>query len=488
MSSSLFTSCEWLDVKPEAEIYEEQMYSSEIGFQLALNGLYVKMASSSLYGRDLSWGAMEAWAHRYKLSSYYHKTFYAIQNREYDEAVVVSTFESIWNNSYKIIAEANKLIENLIPADSAMFKGDIFKSVILGEAYAIRGMLHFDLARIFGQSPAVDNGSGKYLPYVAEFGPIAHEKIATKEVIEKAIADLEEAAKYTAKFDLHEDYDHFKGVSSYHSIVENMSNTSMGDFYGARRHRLNYGAIQVILARAYLYLGNYEKVTEIYELIIGGKMLSTSGDITPSYSFGTNSSSEWRQKTEMLFGITVQELDDLTEIYYSSLSTNSYRVLKQQDIASLYEYYGKSTSNRANFKHIGGSTYGNSALPADVSVRFAVIGTSTYKDYVPLITVPELYLMGSEAYYKSGNPAKAAEVMNAFFKERGVNSSRYISETLTEEEFMERMTIEFRIESIDEGQLIFYYKRLNAPIIRSSTEKLDVSDELVPPTPLSEIV
>ncbi len=52
----LLSSCEsWLDVKPNDRISEEATFSTPRGFELALNGVYVDLNKTSLYGQALTW-------------------------------------------------------------------------------------------------------------------------------------------------------------------------------------------------------------------------------------------------------------------------------------------------------------------------------------------------------------------------------------------------------------------------------------------------
>ena len=62
------SSCDnWLEVEPELDIYETTLFESKQGYYIALNGLYVDIASTDLYGKEMVWGAMEAWGYSYNL-------------------------------------------------------------------------------------------------------------------------------------------------------------------------------------------------------------------------------------------------------------------------------------------------------------------------------------------------------------------------------------------------------------------------------------
>ena len=62
---SLVSCNEWLNVSPEDQIGEKDLFSNGEGFRNALNGIYKSMAEYELYGRQLSWGLPEAMAQTY---------------------------------------------------------------------------------------------------------------------------------------------------------------------------------------------------------------------------------------------------------------------------------------------------------------------------------------------------------------------------------------------------------------------------------------
>ena len=54
LSITLFAGCNnWLDVRPESELSEDDMFSTEQGYMDALYGVYVNMGKNELYGGSL---------------------------------------------------------------------------------------------------------------------------------------------------------------------------------------------------------------------------------------------------------------------------------------------------------------------------------------------------------------------------------------------------------------------------------------------------
>lgn len=64
------------------------------------------------------------------------------------------------------------------------------RKMIMGEAYACRALIHFELLRLF--APALVNDDGRtYIPYVESYPVLSASKLGVKPYLEKVIADLE---------------------------------------------------------------------------------------------------------------------------------------------------------------------------------------------------------------------------------------------------------------------------------------------------------
>lgn len=73
--------------------------------------------------------------------------------------------------------------------------------MILGEALALRALLHFDLLRMFAPSMEADDGKA-YIPYVDAYPVISTTYYANSEILEKIETDLIEARKLLAICDV----------------------------------------------------------------------------------------------------------------------------------------------------------------------------------------------------------------------------------------------------------------------------------------------
>ena len=54
---TLAMSCsDWLNVSSEDRIMENDLFRTSHGFMTSLNGIYIDLLNSSLYGKTLTWG------------------------------------------------------------------------------------------------------------------------------------------------------------------------------------------------------------------------------------------------------------------------------------------------------------------------------------------------------------------------------------------------------------------------------------------------
>ena len=70
ISLSMLSACsDWLDIQPQDTTEDDQLFETGEGFRNALNGVYRQMAGSSMYGKELTWGALDAMANYYTPST-----------------------------------------------------------------------------------------------------------------------------------------------------------------------------------------------------------------------------------------------------------------------------------------------------------------------------------------------------------------------------------------------------------------------------------
>ena len=158
------SSCDkWLDVKPYDKISQDELLSSEQGYMKLLNGIYIELNSSMLYGGALSVEMIEIMGGAYVIGTdnSVWGNYADLAGYEYGTDYWRARMNETWNKAYSLILNCNLLLENL-ESTSVSFTGDNYK-VIKGEALALRAMLHFDMLRLFGPVYSRDPGSHPHL-------------------------------------------------------------------------------------------------------------------------------------------------------------------------------------------------------------------------------------------------------------------------------------------------------------------------------------
>lgn len=234
----------WLDVKPYDSMAEDQLYSTENGIQRALNGLYLSLASNDLYAENLGGGAIDVLGQRYKLSSGH--THYDLSEYKYTNDGPKGTFEAIWKAAYKLIADCNEFLEKVPEHQDLMSQANYRMS--MGEALAIRTLLHFDMFRIFGPVYSEANKKESSIPYYNVVTDVTRPILPADELVEHLFADIDSAIVL-----LSED------VILTEGIVKDE------DFWDYRNLRLNYYAVWALKARMCWYLGD-EYADEAYRI------------------------------------------------------------------------------------------------------------------------------------------------------------------------------------------------------------------------------
>ena len=90
------SSCsDYLDVAPSDKQTSEQLFASKAGFYAAANGIYDGLSSDALYGKQMTWEAIEIMCQSYSTmkSSTLYKN-YAANN--YTEIYTAQALSNIW--------------------------------------------------------------------------------------------------------------------------------------------------------------------------------------------------------------------------------------------------------------------------------------------------------------------------------------------------------------------------------------------------------
>ena len=139
---------DWLDYTPKDKTTAEQQFSTRAGFYTAVNGVYNRLASTTLYGNTLSYGAIDLMGQRYEAGTNQYSPKYLWSNFKYSNSTLQSSLNYVWQEAYQTILNANVILQGVDEQKGVL--PDIDKNLIKGDLLALRAFLHFDLLRLFG--------------------------------------------------------------------------------------------------------------------------------------------------------------------------------------------------------------------------------------------------------------------------------------------------------------------------------------------------
>lgn len=276
-----------LNIKPVESVDQNQAIKTAKDVQGVLVGTYNRLGQVDLYGGRIFMepDLLAAQAEITWTGTYTGLTQITVQAITRDNSFV----ENTWLDAYQVINQANTVLANLDKADNADDKARWE-----GEAKFIRGLMYFDLARLFGK-PWNDGDPSTNLAAAIVSSPTTSAdsegakvgRSTVKQVYDQAISDLT-----AAKSKLPDD----------------------NDFYA------NKYSASAILARLYLQKGDYTNALKEANTVITSGAFSLVPDYTKEFLLSSKPSHQ-ENTTEDIFAIQVtqqQGINSLNEFYASS--------------------------------------------------------------------------------------------------------------------------------------------------------------------------
>lgn len=466
------SSCSWLEVPFEDRISEDELFENGDGYRRVLVGVYTSISTDALYGKELTWGFMDVLGQMYNLDNSSSLVYKNAINYSWKDLQVAPVMEQIWCNVYNAIANCNNLIQQVQKADSSLFAfKEVEKNMILAEALALRGMLHFDLLRIFAPAP-VTQPTGTWLPYNKIHPETIPLPITVDAFLKNVFADLLEAQKLLKDIDL-PNKSAFQKTFRF-GIVAGINNDRFMDHRG---YRMNYYSVTALLARAYFYAGG-----EYEELAYNEASRLIEQCNTTSFSF--SSEDDIRLGDIKFYGDVLGGLynEELTDFDKSVNGTTQYLALN-----NIEAIYGEELEDDLRYKNQV-EKYEDEGVYYYRLVKYreqtgnVLTNAEISSCLIPLIRLSEMYYIAGE-YLFDKDPEKAQSMLAHIKTGRGLLNVN-LSNLLVKEDYMNALENDMRREFVGEGQVFFYYKRLNKTIpgfVGNMT-----NDHFVAPIPDSE--
>ena len=450
-------SCEdWLDVRPKSEILTDMHFEEESGFRDQLAGVYTAMTETSMYGRSLSFGLMSVLSQDYDLKS--ESTYRYAAEYNYEETNTKNMIDNIWSSTYNCIANLNIMLK-YIDNDPNIFTDNNYK-MYKGEILGLRAFLHLEMLRIFSPSPKANNNA-MAVPYVTQYDKVVTKQKTVNETMNLIIADLLEAEK------LLKESDSF--------LNQDLNYTVRWD----RRYYFNYYAVVGTLARAYMYKGDTANALTYANMII-----EEGEDYNSDFSWTSNDTmeSKYDQQVDRLFSgeclfyLNVKDFNDIVKYHFTSSASNNTFTPSETKAEQIYEKamgYGNDYRLHKNFQYDGADKY---------LWKYHQYENGACTDLVPVIRKSESYYIAAEIL-KESDPDRAIELLNLVREARNLEFAPLSD--LTADQIQEEVGKEYRKEFLAEGQMFFYYKRLDATRIEGAS--VNAQSIYVLPMPDTEI-
>ncbi|WP_158563361.1 RagB/SusD family nutrient uptake outer membrane protein [Chitinophaga silvatica] len=431
------SSCgKYLDVKPETSVLEEEAFKSAAGFQTALNGVYLQLSSYDMYGGKMHMAFPELLGQRYYQTS--SSSYYSIASLNYAEKKTKDMAADYWNNNYKLIANLNNILDHL-PGRKNLFAENDYNT-IFGEVLALRTFLHFDLLRVFGPVFNTSDSVKSYIPYYSWRSAEARPYLPANQITDSLQGDITAALKYLKSDNI------IKGAAS---------PTDLG--FPLRKTRFNYYAAKALQARMLLYRNDKAGAFEAAKEVI---------NIQPTLFPFSGKNAADVQNDPSLLGDCLTYLENTKlpvsydNLFVYTLDASALLAPRQEVLAVIYPETGDARMQTAVWRPASDGS--KSVCFYKYAPIYRQSGSVKYQVNigVPLIRASECYLIAAEA---DPDPLDAVKYLDV------VRVARNILPTLANATLRTELTKEYRREFFGEGQMFFYYKRINSATMPNSS-------------------
>lgn len=379
-----------LDLTPQQSIDAATAYNTSQKVAAAVVGAYARLDDPRLYGTDLilvpellAANGYVTWAGTFQNYS---------QISRHTQTSTLSNAQGIWTQAYNAINQCNLILANLSsvtdPGQSTQFEG---------EADYIRGIMYFELVRLFAQQ--YQTGGANAQPGV----PINLTAITTTEQADVQLARSTVAQVYA------------QVIIDLQAAIQKLpkQNVTRASKYSA----------EAMLARVYLQQGNYPAARAMADDVIKNSGAALQGSVAAVFAN--------RNSGESLFEIQQNDQNnagtsnDGLATYFAGYSPTG-------DQSVLYGrgdvYIAPSFVNLYGTADVRG-TDGRPALTTQKLIyvsdgnsrtgRYRTVKWRTYGQNIPVARLAEMYLIRAEADVRAGSTGQALLDVNAIRQRSG---------------------------------------------------------------------
>ena len=437
----------FLTQNPKDQLERLEALNSQQSYYDALNGIYVLLGDSYLFGHHLTYGIIEQMARNHAIDPA-SQIFYW----QYSGTELKGTVTNIWDKMYEAIANVNSLLDE-IDQHHSIFDEGVYE-ITKGELLTIRAFCHYTLVKLYAPDYNAEPVA-KGIPYRTVFkNPKITPFSSVEKVYKHILEDLGEAEPLLFEAD--------PAVNGYNDYSTGWAQIEgRGDIFQNRRMRFNYWCNIAIQARVYQSMNNFEKSLEYANKII--EAVDVFEWITEEKA-SDNTSRDVIYWPEMICGLHIPNLEDYYETYfksevYATSTDKNFSIFEDQ-------IFDASTVGAFDFRLLylfQKSSEINNKI--QTSLKYHQLNTSdipVYDEYtlIPIAKMGEMYLIAAEALCQLNSEVEdAIQLLETLRLKRGVTSG--LENIFSKEELLDFILKEYRRECYLEGQLFYQYKRYN---------------------------
>lgn len=352
----------------------------------------------------------------------------------YSNSVLPSntTVSTMWNNTYNQIYAVNSVLEGIAVSDFSTTE----KAQLQGEAFCIRGLLHFYLTQLFGDIPYIETTDYKLNSTV--------KRLPIDQVYIHIISDLKNAEQLLP--------------SSYSN---------------SERVRVNSFVAKALLSRVYLYTGRWNDAVKMSSEVIDNNSLYLFEETISKVFLKGSKEAIW----QFMPSVAGKNTDEA--ILFTFTSGPPPLVAMSESLMNSFAGNDLRKTNWTTAITTAGKTWYYASKYKEPK------NTSAAKEYSIILRLTEQYLIRAEANTQLENYQGAREDLNKIRKRAGLSNSV----ANTKEEFLQTIIEERRKELFTEyGHRFFDLKRTNnLDAVLSAKPGWDTADRLLP-IPESEFI
>lgn len=347
--------------EPQNQISQSMVFKDKKLAYAALSDVYSNLRSNTMLNGGLAGVGTLMGCYADELTSVSNQP---VDFRSFYELGVqpnTPTVNTLWVNSYKQIYAVNSIIEGVLQSVAYLDESTMLQ--ILGEAYFIRGLLHFYMVEMYGDIPYVSTTDYNINQSVSRM-PVSEVYLRIEEDLKKA-------------------------------------ETMLSDTYpSANRTHINRSGVRLFLARLYLYQNKWSEAKNYASLVIQNPAYSVEQDLSKTF-LKDSKSAVWQ------FMPVDAGINTLEGQYYTFLTLPPANVVLSQSLLNSFE---DGDQRKVQWT----KTLSNSQMTYSHAYKYKQYNktSTTSLEYSVVLRIEEAYLILAESENELGNIGSALVAVN----------------------------------------------------------------------------